>query len=361
MPRPYTDPFHPTTADLAVRAPLFGLSPADERNLDDVRFVVREHTASILRALADYLLGVDSLREHLEDGHTLEQLSKLHRDYVATLGLDLGAEDYAEHRARFAAEHQHAGVDQRTCLGLYSKLFELVARRLTQRHAHDATRLGGLLISLERVLAYDAHFAVESYTHADRVRHEKLAASLTAEQKKVAVARRDSVTHIDVRAFLVDLLRKELARSRRFSHPFSLLFIDIDHFKHVNDTHGHATGDAVLREVAETIRDAVRPEDIVGRYGGDEFVVGLVHADEMLARAIAERIRVGVAAACAGDDGAPVTVSIGCASRGGPDEQLDELLRRADDAMYAAKAGGRNRVMTPPAVPHAHGPTAGHN
>ncbi|HZX80634.1 MAG TPA: diguanylate cyclase, partial [Lysobacter sp.] len=120
----------------------------------------------------------------------------------------------------------------------------------------------------------------------------------------------------------------------------SVLYLDLDHFKHVNDRLGHAGGDRVLQLFADVLRQAVRGDDVVGRYGGEEFVIGLVGGD---ARAVAERIRTGLHAR-SGEAGTPLTVSIGVAARHAG-EGIDELLRRADAALYAAKHGGRDRVV----------------
>ena len=164
-----------------------------------------------------------------------------------------------------------------------------------------------------------------------------------SQRNLVESARRDSVTHVDARAFLVDALEKEFERSRRGAHDFSLLFIDVDGFKAVNDTYGHAAGDAVLRRVVESIQASIRPIDIVGRFGGDEFLVGLSRASAKVARRIAERVCASVLVSTRpGEE--PVTVSVGCCTLALGDESLSELIQRADHAMYDAKARGRNQV-----------------
>ncbi len=125
----------------------------------------------------------------------------------------------------------------------------------------------------------------------------------------------------------------------------SVVFIDIDFFKHINDTHGHGVGDVVLREVAQAIKRSLRAVDIVGRYGGEEIVVGLVGADLQRATQIAEELRVNIESMklhSAGSEIA-VTASFGVsAMRAGM--SLDQLLAEADEALYRAKAEGRNRV-----------------
>jgi diguanylate cyclase (GGDEF)-like protein len=131
-----------------------------------------------------------------------------------------------------------------------------------------------------------------------------------------------------------------------------MLLLDIDHFKVVNDKHGHLTGDSVLTAVATAIQDAIRPGDLGGRYGGEEFAVLLPGADYQAAIEVAERVRRTVAALClkphqtepATATDLQVTVSVGVAPRTTEIATLDQLIDSADRAMYAAKRSGRNRI-----------------
>ena len=125
---------------------------------------------------------------------------------------------------------------------------------------------------------------------------------------------------------------------------YSVLLGDIDHFKAVNDTHGHQVGDAVLRRVAATVRSAVRAEDVAIRWGGEEVLVLLPGADHDAAAALAERLRIGIAAGSIGEQ-APVTISIGVAT-GSPGARADDVVAQADAALYAAKRAGRDRVAS---------------
>jgi diguanylate cyclase (GGDEF)-like protein len=163
---------------------------------------------------------------------------------------------------------------------------------------------------------------------------------------------RDSLTGVYVRRYFKNELGKGIARARSRNEPLSLILIDIDHFKRINDTHGHQIGDMVLRGVARTVQSCIRENrmeketDVVARYGGEEFIVmlrnsTLTHA----AFGIAERVRKSV-------EGAetpwrhrkiPVTISLGVSSLR-PGDSPKELIRRADEALYRAKNGGRNQT-----------------
>ena len=158
------------------------------------------------------------------------------------------------------------------------------------------------------------------------------------------ISRIDALTQLYNRRHLEEQLRRLEADRRRHATPLAVVLIDIDHFKHVNDTYGHAAGDAVLQQCARRLLDATRVGDIVGRWGGEEFLLLLPDTSLDEARAISERIRAAVAEPpLTIDDGElTVTLSGGCAVDDGGD--IDALLIRADAALYRAKAGGRNRI-----------------
>jgi len=149
------------------------------------------------------------------------------------------------------------------------------------------------------------------------------------------------------------LNRKALSRAleqlERVEGPQSLVFLDLDLFKAVNDGFGHAVGDRVLAALGRLLRDHVRPSDVVGRYGGEEFVILLRDASGDSARRVADRIRQSIAGSTIAGLPHRVTVSAGVASRA-PEEPISQLVARADLALYAAKLAGRNRVvLAPPA------------
>jgi diguanylate cyclase (GGDEF)-like protein len=158
----------------------------------------------------------------------------------------------------------------------------------------------------------------------------------------------DLLTGLANRRTILETLGRELERCRRSATACAILFADLDHFKQVNDTHGHAAGDEVLRQVASTMRLILRPYDLVGRYGGEEFVVVLAGCDAAGARGAAERLRASVAGTAIAVGGAllRVTCSLGIAV-GDRDRGWDRerLLNAADAALYRAKRAGRDRIV----------------
>ena len=155
---------------------------------------------------------------------------------------------------------------------------------------------------------------------------------------------RDELTGLHNRRYFNDRLMDELERIKRYGGRFSLILADIDHFKVVNDTHGHQTGDAVLAWLGRLFRDHLRHSDVVSRYGGEEFALLLLDTDKAKAVTIAEHLRAAVAEKAGEAVGPRVTVSFGVATHGEDGHAFESLLEKADKALYVAKAQGRNRV-----------------
>jgi diguanylate cyclase (GGDEF)-like protein len=151
----------------------------------------------------------------------------------------------------------------------------------------------------------------------------------------------DPLTGLYNRRHLMGTLANELQRSQRLRRTFSVLLLDVDHFKQYNDTQGHPAGDAVLVKIADILRHTTRGVDCVARYGGEEFVVMLIEATVSMGATVAERIRARVA----DEGGGKVTVSIGVAEYPAHGGTPEALIASADAAMYQAKSGGRNRTV----------------
>ena len=160
-------------------------------------------------------------------------------------------------------------------------------------------------------------------------------------------ATQDALTGLWNRGAILELLSKELARARRTSGSIGIILADLDHFKRVNDTYGHLAGDIVLREAAQRMRSSMRDYDVIGRYGGEEFLVIVPESGFASTVAQAERLRRAVAEApvITPEGSIAITISLGVTAGGGEDSLAAEsLVRAADAALYQAKKLGRNRV-----------------
>ncbi|MBB3191026.1 GGDEF domain-containing protein [Halomonas cerina] len=177
------------------------------------------------------------------------------------------------------------------------------------------------------------------------------------EERLRHMARIDPLTGVANRRRFFELAEQERRRANRDGTPLSLCMVDIDHFKAINDRHGHAIGDLALTMVAARCQSVLRESDIIGRYGGEEFIIALPLANLITARNIAERLRHAICRQPLDVDGLclPLTITIGISRVDDSETGLEESLQRADRALYAGKASGRNRVvvMSPeaPGVP----------
>ena len=204
---------------------------------------------------------------------------------------------------------------------------------------------GVLALGSGDALRYQPHLGTDFLDHLSTVATVCLENALNKERLLVH-GRTDPLTGLYNRRYMECRLAEEVARSHRHNQPLSCLFMDMDHFKQVNDRHGHAAGDAVLRAVAGRITHLLRASDVAVRYGGEEFAVLLPQTGVAAARALAERLRMDLAALepeAPGGGPLHVTVSVGVAELR-PDEGGDAMLQAADEALYRAKHGGRNRV-----------------
>jgi len=230
---------------------------------------------------------------------------------------------------------QHPAHDLRLELG------ERAPHSASYRLSHEGDYLGELMFRRKR--RFDDH---------ELAQLESLLASLLFPLRNALLYRsalqsalRDPLTGTGNRIAMDQVLQREIDLARRNLQPLSLLMLDIDHFKVINDTHGHAQGDEVLKAVAQTLKNQLRNVDMVFRYGGEEFLVILSNTTGEAAAMVGERLRHSVQELQCLDDGRPITVSIslGCASLL-PAEASENLLRRADGALYLAKRDGRNRL-----------------
>ncbi|WP_369600127.1 diguanylate cyclase [Hahella sp. SMD15-11] len=182
---------------------------------------------------------------------------------------------------------------------------------------------------------------------ANLIRTKLLVDQVKAQQKKLhELAMRDPLTGLYNRNFLTESAALRISEARRHGHPLSILLADVDHFKKVNDTWGHDTGDRVLVEIGNYLRGQARKEDVVARMGGEEFMILLYHCSLENAVKRADFLRAGVEALQ--PDGRHVTMSVGVTSLMNPGEDFQTLYKRADLALYEAKKRGRNRICRLP-------------
>ncbi len=245
---------------------------------------------------------------------------------------------------------RHARVTVTRVAGAESRAF------IEDLHSQNGTYLGGQRVQYGELRAGDLVHLGErvgfSFQRLNRA-HQRLLVQMYDSSTRDALTGATNRRHFD------DRLASEIAFSKRHGTPVGLVLLDIDHFKRVNDAHGHSAGDAVLRQVAHRMAIQLRREDVFARVGGEEFAIVLRGIDLDGCYCAAERLRESIAKDPfpVGDVSLPVTVSAGCASLRGGDAGASALLAMADERLYEAKRLGRNRsVRSTPARPAGKAP-----
>lgn len=280
---------------------------------------------------------------------SLVELGREHANCWLTLGRDFAERHYFERRLGLGVRYARCPQPLELVLAAHQELAGLLLEWVPGAAPTSTAlrRLIGGLVALDQILITTGHHRASiAALHA-------LVSDLREEVKLEGDrARRDSLTTLFNREHTTRLLELGLAYSD--GAPLVVAMLDIDHFKTVNDEHGHLAGDAVLREVVDRVRRALRDRDLVGRFGGDELIAVLGDTTEDVALGVLERVRASVASRAFLVDGHSMSVSLSAGlAPMWPGDDVDALIRRADTALYAAKHQGRNRVAmhAPPPRP----------
>lgn len=231
--------------------------------------------------------------------------------------------------------------------GLFSDmLYTLTRRHFPSRQAKTLwVDITGHRISLKKLLGRDPGLPLAAHDYLTNVSGLIRNLGMIEEQQfnlLASVAVHDGLTGLFDKTTFTQMLGDEVARAQRYKRPLTLVLADIDHFKKLNDTHGHADGDVVLQQVANIIKQHCRTTDIAGRFGGEEFAVLLPEVAPEAAQVFAERVRTAVESTFKGGT-YHVTLSLGV-SGVTTDDTATTLIKRADSGLYKAKGEGRNRV-----------------
>ncbi len=336
------------TAAVAERLELLGLDDAAvRRNTTALQELEIEHNIDkIVDEFCDSLLEFDDFIGIVTQHSSVERIKEIQRKYLRSLGVNCDRPEYFEERLRIGAVHQRIGVPQSLYQCRYQQLQQLLIENIPQHLREDRPCFEELLQFILKITALDMSLAGESYC-AERV--SGLQKSLRTERGESERLRRLSITD-----WLTDLhnhsysrrcLSAALDRAKRGNEPLCVIMADLDHFKEINDTHGHLVGDEVLRIAAARMVSGARANDQVGRYGGEEFILILKGTDLVEGVEVAERVRSRIRSDVihSGDATIRITLSLGLA-QSRDEDTVDTLIDRADTALYAAKRAGRDCV-----------------
>ncbi len=302
-----------------------------------------------------YLLlsGTLEFTQHDNDGEMVPWLSSGHGDFVGEMGLLENRPRSATGRALDTVRVLRFTHD--TFMDLVTHSPALVWSLMRTFSARLRQRERAYTLSLQarnRDLAEAADRLQELNNHLEQLVVARTQELATANERLAALATTDEVTGLYNRRYLQETLNRKAAAIQRAAHPFAIIMVDIDNFKHYNDRNGHLAGDGVLRKVAELLRGVIRGGDVIARYGGEEFCIVLENATPPDAVRVADKLRLAVC-----DHSFPkgmhqplgaLTISLGVAAFPETAAAVPAVLAAADAALYAAKNSGRNRVALAP-------------
>ena len=310
--------------------------------------VIQPNVDGIVEDFYDALEPLPEFQALVQGRGQINHLKMTQRKYLLSMGQGFDTPDYFESRLRVGAAHQRAGVSLSLYQSFYCQLQNMMLALIPDEIRQTPDAFAELAQFIVKITSLDMSLAIDAY-HAARV--NDLEDSITLCRAESETLRRslrfDTVTRVHSRAYVVQALAERLRVAQEDGEPLCVVMADLDHFKEINDTHGHPVGDQVLHDVATRMVTGARSSDIVGRYGGEEFLIIFENATLDVARDLAERIRIRVLADPFIEDAEKlfVTVSLGVA-QARADETEESLIERADQALYEAKAAGRNRVRT---------------
>lgn len=343
----YCEKFGYDQQKLLQRLALLDLS---ERDYDIAGRLQREVIVPRFNEIVDqyfkHLLHNPEVSKVLHSKELINNERQQQSTYLLSLGMGFDSLNYFEDRLRVGVSQGAAGLS----ISLYICAFNLLMQAIIDNFPEAVRKLPedyqAFMGFLQKITTLDMSLAIEScFTHQLKSFEQSLDGMqvLASHLEKHAVT--DSLTGMINHEHVFTELNNALRGAQKEQQPLCVVMADIDHFKSVNDNYGHLAGDGVLKEVAKRIKNSLRGFDIVGRYGGEEFLLILHRAELATARMVAERIRSRIAATPIDLQDAllDITISMGVAMAQ-PDEVVDSLVERADKALYNAKENGRNQV-----------------
>ena len=345
---PYCDLFGFDAVSIKTRLDLIGLNKEDSPTVEMFHErVMGPYQQQIVNAFYQAMESKPQFLRILQQGNfDLAALKRTQTHYMDTLGVDFSSLEYFENRLKIGWIHAQVGVPLSLYQSAYAILQEILIRKVAE--AEQKKSLCMQMVSfILKISNLDMSLAITAYHHTRVDDLEDSINNMRLERVQLMhQATTDSLTSLPTRESVKKQLNRDLFDMYDHQGSVYLIMADLDHFKHVNDRYGHQVGDAVLKGAAARMRQSLRDSDVVGRYGGEEFIILLKNKTRKQAAQIAERIRshVGSSPIMAQDVEVKITLSQGLA-KGYPEDSAEGLIERADQALYEAKRNGRNCVV----------------
>ncbi len=309
---------------------------------------ISERVQEVVDRFYEHILPFTEIDRLIGDAETLKKLRNHQRMYILSLFQGVYDEEYVHTRLRIGVVHKRIGVEPKYYVSAVQNLGEILKNLVISLHEkNNRDECFILTSSIDKILLFDLSLIFDTYIHSlmDEVRRSREELEKYTESLEHVInertellkqqARVDGLTGLINQSHFYEDLRKELSRSQRRGHTTSLIYCDLDGFKALNDTHGHRMGDELLKEVAAVLKESIRRDEPIARYGGDEFCIIIPEGDAQDAKAVADRIVEVMKIKLSGYE---IACSIGIATSS-PNHLLDSgaLVKAADNAMYLAK------------------------
>ncbi|MDX2411944.1 MAG: diguanylate cyclase [Woeseiaceae bacterium] len=335
-------------ASIAQRLNLVGLAGSECHAQGEAlqELVIRPNADALVDSFYDSVAGIEEFRQVVSTNSDAARLKDTQKRYLLDLGVGFDTFRYFEERLRIGIVHQKIGVPQSLYQCSYQSLQCLLIQHIPQQLRSDDSAFEKMIQFILKIATLDMSLAVESYCAARTIALEKSLKNARGERERLRhLAVTDWLTELHNHSFSAQFLAEALIRAKVEGSPLCVIMADLDHFKAINDAHGHLVGDHVLRIAAARMTSAAREGDEISRYGGEEFLFILPGTDIKAGGDIAERVRQKIKsdAIQSGDEQIRVSLSLGVAEIRGFDT-VDTLIARADAALYEAKRAGRDCV-----------------
>ncbi|VAW83970.1 diguanylate cyclase/phosphodiesterase (GGDEF & EAL domains) with PAS/PAC sensor(s) [hydrothermal vent metagenome] len=340
---------------IKTRLQLIGLGDADLELCDTLqKQVIIPNIDEIIEQFYVYMLNQPEMLLHLDNKKLIDNLKKTQTNYLLSLGKGFNSADYFEERLRVGLAHAKVRIPPFLYICAYRRLTQLIYEFFPENIKNNNELQQQLYMFVAKITALDMSLAIETYHHTQLNKLEISLETLRQEENHLRhLAETDLLTGVPNYAHVVAILDRSIANAHRDNEPLCVMMADIDFFKQVNDSYGHLTGDSVLREVSKRLRAALRDLDVIGRYGGEEFLVIFTNTHIDTAYEVAERTRKHICESPINLQERSIDISISLGLCGlHQDDDINAIIERADRAMYLAKNAGRNcsKVCTPDAI-----------